>query len=51
MNLLDYCDDVAGILEEGDPVDVVFLDCQNALEKLLHKHIGRKLASLCLVSH
>ena len=50
MNLLNFCDDVAEILEEGDPVDVVYLDCQKALDKLLHKGIGRKLASHDLVS-
>ena len=44
-NLLEFCDDVTGILDEGDPVDVVYLDFQKAFDKVPHKRLGCKLAT------
>ena len=36
MNLLVFCDDVTGILDEGDVVDIVYLDFQKAFDKVPH---------------
>ena len=36
-NLLEFCDDITGILDEGDPVDVVYLDFQKAFDKVPQK--------------
>ena len=44
-NLLEICDDVTGILDEGNPVDVVYLDFQKAFDKVPYKRLGCKLAS------
>ena len=44
-NLLEFCDDVTGILDEGDPVDIVYLDFQKAFDKVPHKRLGCKLAT------
>ena len=44
-NLLECCDDVIGILYEGDPVDIIYLDFQKALYKVPYKRLGCKLAS------
>ena len=44
-NLLDFWNDVNGILDEGDPVDIVYLDFLKAFDKVPHKRLGCKLAS------
>ena len=31
------------MLDEGDPVDIVYLDFHKALDKVLHKRFGCKL--------
>ena len=42
-NLLEYSELVAGKLDEGKPVDIVFLDFQKAFDKVPHERLALKL--------
>lgn len=42
-NLLEFSEKVAGIIDEGDPVDVVYLDFQKAFDKVPHGRLMEKL--------
>lgn len=44
-NLLEFFDDITKILDEGDPVDVIYLDFQKAFDKVPHQSLCQKLAS------
>ena len=41
--LLDYFQEVHVILEDGDPVDAIYLDCRKAFDTVPHKHLLAKL--------
>ena len=42
-NLLEFCEIVAGIIDGGDPVDIVYLDFQKAFDKVPHERLLGKL--------
>ena len=42
-NLLEFCENVTGILDEGDPVDIIYLDFQKAFDKVPHERLLDKL--------
>ena len=50
-NLLEFFDDVTGMVDEGDPVDIVYLDFQKAFDKVPHKRLSCKLASHGIVGN
>lgn len=44
-NLIDFMEEVTGILDEGDPVDMVYLDFAKAFDKVPHQRLFKKLAA------
>ena len=42
-NLLEFLEDVTKIVDEGDPVDIIYLDFQKAFDKVPHKRLISKL--------
>ena len=44
-NLLDFYNDVFNIYEETKAIDIIYLDFQKAFDKVLHKHLLKKLES------
>ena len=44
-NLLEFFDDVTGLLDKGEPVDIIYLDFQKAFDKVPHQRLCRKLES------
>ena len=44
-NLLTFLDRVSGCLDEGEAVDVVFLDFAKAFDKVPHRRLLKKLSS------
>ena len=44
-NLLEFLEDVTKMLDEGDPVDIIYLDFQKAFDKVPHRRLVEKLAA------
>src|SRR5208282_3780371 len=44
-NLLSFLDKVSGIVDDGECVDVIFLDFAKAFDKVPHHRLLKKLAS------
>jgi len=44
-NFLTFLDEVSGCVDEGENVDVLFLDFTKALDKVPHQRLSRKLLS------
>ena len=42
-NLLEYLENVTKVLDEGDPLDVIYLDFAKAFDKVPHKRLIKKL--------
>ena len=42
-NLLDYLENVTKFLDQGDPLDVIYLDFAKAFDKVPHKRLVKKL--------
>jgi hypothetical protein len=43
-NLIDFMEEITGILDDGAPVDMVYLDFAKAFDKVLHQRLFEKLA-------
>ena len=44
-NLLEFLEDVTSMIDDGDPVDVAYLDFQKAFDKVPHKRLLAKLSA------
>ena len=44
-NLLEYLNQVTEMIDNGEPVDIVFFDYQKAFDLVPHKHLMKKLES------
>ena len=44
-NLLEFLEDVTSMIDDGDPVDVVYLDFQKAFDKVSHRRLLAKLTA------
>ena len=42
-NLLEYLEIVTKVLDEGDPLDIIYLDFAKAFDKVPHKRLIKKL--------
>ena len=42
-NLLEFMDEVTGILDEGSPVDIIYLDFAKAFDKVPYQRLFKKL--------
>ena len=42
-NLLEFSENIAGVLDNGDPIDVIYLDFQKAFDKVPHERLLLKL--------
>ena len=42
-NLLCFCEEITKWVDEGSPVDVIYLDFQKAFDKVPHKRVMLKL--------
>ena len=42
-NLLDYLENVTKFLDQGDPLDVIYLDFAKAFDEVPHKRLVKKL--------
>ena len=45
-NLLEYLEDITSLYDEGYPVDVQYLDCEKAFDKVPHRRLLKKLESV-----
>ncbi len=41
-NLLQFFEDVTNYIDQGDPVDVVYLDFQKAIDKVPHQRLLKR---------
>ena len=47
-NLLSFLEDVTKAIDEGKPLDVIYLDFSKAFDKVPHKRLLHKIASHCI---
>jgi ribonucleases P/MRP protein subunit RPP40 len=47
-NLLTFFEDVTDYMDQGNAVDVIYLDFQNAFDKVPHRRLLRKVQSLSI---
>lgn len=45
-NLLEFLETITKVMDEGDPVDVLYLDFSKAFDKVPHKRLVQKLGSM-----
>ena len=45
-NLLEFLEDVTDLIDEGEPVDIIYLDFQKAFDKVPHKRLLQKVKAL-----
>ena len=45
-NLLEFLEDVTNLIDEGKPVDIIYLDFQKAFDKVPHKRLLQKVKAL-----
>ena len=45
-NLLEYLENVTKVLDEGDPLDIIYLDFAKVFDKVPHKRLIKKLEAL-----
>ncbi len=44
-NLLEFLEDVTKYVDEGNPVDVLYLDFAKAFDKVPHQRLVKKIAA------
>jgi ribonuclease P/MRP protein subunit RPP40 len=49
MNLLEFLKDATDYVNQGSPVDVIYLDFQKAFDKVPHQRLFKKVQALGIV--